>query len=133
MDFIIDQYYYIRKLECLPLEASLQKFSSMRMKLEWLSRSRHDCFFKIAQMEQVTEYMFNKQPVTYIRRLNKAIPYATDKQTQLKIIKLDKKTLKIASFSDASFANNHDLSLQLRYIVLFVDARFTVVRISFRF
>jgi hypothetical protein len=39
----------------------------------------------------------------------------------LKFIKLDVNTLQLLVFTDASFANNKDLSLQIGYVLILVD------------
>jgi hypothetical protein len=40
----------------------------------------------------------------------------------LKFVKLDVNTLQLLVFTDASFANNKDLSLQIGYILVLADA-----------
>ena len=40
----------------------------------------------------------------------------------LKFIKLNINTLQLLVFTDTSFANNKDLSLQIRYIIILADA-----------
>lgn len=102
------------------------------MKLVWIANSRPDCLFEIAQLAQVTEGMFTEQPTVYIKRFNKAIKYAIDNITALKVSKLDAGTLKIVGFSDASFANNYDLSSQLGYIIFLGNRSDTVVPLVFR-
>lgn len=129
---IIDQHHYLRKLECVPLGSAVKSFRSIRMKLAWLSKSRPDCLFEIAQLAQVTEEMFLQQPSAYIRRLNKAIKYATDNRIALKIPKLHRSSLRIVGFSDASFAKNSDLSSQLGYVIFLGDQSNNVVPIVFR-
>lgn len=50
----------------------------------------------------------------------------------LAILKLDEKTVRVVGFSDASFANNHDLSMQQGYIVLLVDKHGISVPLLFK-
>jgi hypothetical protein len=40
----------------------------------------------------------------------------------LKFVKLDAKTLQLLVFTDASFANNKDLSSQISYVIALSDA-----------
>ena len=127
----IDQNEYLRRLECLPLDASYSQFRSMRMRIAWLANSRPDCMVEISQLSHVTEEMFHAGKTELIRRLNKAVRYAVDNRIKLKISKLDMSSLKVIGFSDASLANNHDLSLQLGHIVFLGDENGDVVPISF--
>lgn len=99
----------------------------MIMRLEWLENTRPDCLFEIAQLGLVSEEIYKKQPRIYIRRLNKAIRYTIDNRATLRAPKLDKKSLKLVGFSDASFANNHNPSTHLGYIIFLVDSSYKVV------
>ena len=120
-NFYIDQIDYLRKIECIPYDASFGHFRSMRMRLAWLSNSRPDCLFEISQLTQVTEKMFEEKPKDMIVRLNKAVKYATGNRVRLKVPKLDKKSVRVVGFADSSFANNADLSSQLGQIIFLVD------------
>lgn len=131
-DVMIDQHHYLRKLEGIPLDASMKCFQSMRMKLAWLANLKPGCLFEIAQLAQLTEEMFREQPEVYIKRLNNGINFAMDNLTALKVSKLEAKSLKIFGFSDASFANNHDQSSQLGYIIFLGDRSGAVVPLLFR-
>ena len=55
---------------------------------------------------------FNKQLNWQIKNANRG----------LKFIKLDINTLQLLVFIDASFANNKDLFLQIRYIIVLTNA-----------
>ena len=103
----MDQHAYPRKLEQLQFDAIFSQFRSMRMKLARLSNSRHDV----------------------LKQLNKAVKFAIDKKVSLQISWLDKDSLRIIGFSDASFANNEDLSSQLGHIVFLGDRKNKVVLI----
>lgn len=59
--FYIDQSHYLRKLECLPLDASFSQFISMRMRLDWFANSRPECLLEISQLAQVNEEMYEKE------------------------------------------------------------------------
>lgn len=120
-DLLIDQKSYLRKLEKLDEGATFGQFRSMRMRLAWLANSRPDCLFEINQLAQITEHMFKDRPNEMVRRLNKAIRYATENQVRLKIPKLDVESLRIVGFSDASFANNADLLTQLGHVFFLTD------------
>ena len=55
---------------------------------------------------------FNKQLNWQIKNINRG----------LKFIKLDINTLQFLVFTDASFVNNKNLSLQIGYIIILADA-----------
>lgn len=131
-DILIDQHAYLKNLEEIPLDAKFSRFRSMRMKLAWLSNSRPDCLFQISQLAQVTENAYERNRREIIKRLNKSIAYAIKSRTTLKVRKLRKDSLRIVGFSDASFANNHDFSTQLGYILFLADDSSSVVPILFK-
>lgn len=104
----------------------------MRMGLAWLANSQPDFLFQNSQLAQITEDIYKRQPQVYIGRLKKAIRYAIDNRTTLKVPKLDSNLLRIVGFSDASFANNHDHSTKLGCIMFSVDSTDTVVPLVFK-
>lgn len=127
-----NQHFYLRKLEQLPLDAKFQDFRSMRMKLAWLANTRPDCQFEISQLAQVTEERFSIERSSIIRRLNKATKFAVDNQVSLRVPQLDVDSLRVVGFSDASFANNYDLSTQLGHIMFLADKTGKSVPIHFK-
>ncbi len=52
--------------------------------------------------------------------------------TSIQFPQLDLKRIRLVSYSNAAFANNHDLSSQLRLVVLVMDNNDNAVPISFR-
>ena len=104
----------------------------MRMKLAWLANTRPDCLFEISQLAHVTEDMFNQKPKQILQRLNKAVAFAVDNRVSLRIPKLDKSTLRVTGYSDASFANNADLSTQLDHICFLRDDTGALIPIFFK-
>jgi hypothetical protein len=55
--------------------------------------------------------------------LNKRIQWQIDNHARgLKYVQLDTSTLQLVTFTDASFANNKDLSSQIGYIIVLADA-----------
>lgn len=129
---IQDQHIYLSNLEALDKSASFSAFRSMRMKLAWLANTRPDCLFEISQLSQVTEDRFKSDKNRIIRRLNKAVKYAVDNRIYLRIPKLDLQTLRVVGYSDASFANNHDLSTQLGVLCFLADDKGNSVPIHFK-
>ena len=57
-----------------------------------------------------------------VKELNKCLSWQIQNLYRgLKFVKLDAKTLKLLVFTDASFANNKDLSSQISYIIILAD------------
>jgi hypothetical protein len=55
--------------------------------------------------------------------LNKRLNWQVENADRgLKFIKLDVNTLQLLAFTDASFANNKDLSSQIGYVLVLADA-----------
>jgi len=127
-----DQHAYLTNLEPLPKDATFSAFLSMRMKLAWLANTRPDCLYDISQLAQVTAKRFEENRYEIIRQLNKALKYAVDNPISLRIPKLDRETLRVVGYSDASFANNYDLSTQLGVICFLVDGDENCVPIHFK-
>lgn len=125
------QNIYMQRLKALPLNATFTKFRSMRMRLEWLANARPDCLFEISQLAQVTEDRYDKERFSILRRLNMATKYTTDKRVVIEIPPLGRGSIRVFGFSDASFANNHDLSTQLGHISFLVDKKCRKVLIDF--
>jgi hypothetical protein len=58
-----------------------------------------------------------------IKRLNRRLQWQIDNPTRgLRFVRLDLKTLRLLVFTDASFANNKDMSSQIGYVVVLADA-----------
>ena len=104
----------------------------MRMRLAWLSNTRPDLLFEISQMAQITLERFKEDAQAHWKRLNAAIRYATKNVAHLKFASLELNSLRIVGYSDAAFANNHDLKSQLGRVVLLVDDKDNAVPISFK-
>ena len=115
----ISQSEYIRNIELLPKTTTFDLFRSMRAKLNWISNSRPDISCAVSMASAVTEKLFNESKV---KNLNSVIKHLKKTENmKLKFPPLDQETLKIVVYSDASFANNDDLSSQIGYIVFLSD------------
>lgn len=126
-----EQHEYLRKLEEFPLDASFSRFRSMWMKLAWLSNMRPDCLFEISPPAQVTGEIYEAKRRELIRRINKAVRYAMQSRISLKVLQLEKETVKVIGFSDSSFVNNADQSSQLGHICFLGDNSTAIIPINF--
>ena len=116
--YAIDQLFYLKKLEELDPSISFNDFRSMRKRLVWLANTCPDLQFEISQLAQITGQRFSENASAHVQRLIAAIRYATNNIACIKFPQLDPSSVKLIGYSDAAFANNFDLSLQLGYIIL---------------
>lgn len=118
--FSLDQKDYILQLHALPRKAPFDSFVRARACFAWLGHSRPDLCCAINRAAQVTERTYNDR---HVSELNKAMRYASETANLvLSYGRLDRKTLHLRAYADASFATNDDNSSQLGYIVLLADA-----------
>ena len=74
--------------------------------------------FNLFQAAQTVEFLPDD-----IALLNKRLQWQiTNKSQGLHYIKLDQDTLQLVVFTDSSFANNKDMSLQIYYVICLADA-----------
>jgi len=58
----------------------------------------------------------------YAKQLNKRLQWQIDNPSRgLRFVRLDTSTLKLMIFMDSSFANNHDLSSQIGFVITLAD------------
>lgn len=115
----VDQLAHCTRLEMLPKGCSFDEFRSRRHMLVWLSQSRPDVCATANILSQVTSESFND---THVKILNSMIKHVMETPDHyLRHHPLDENTLRVAAFSDSSFANNPDMSTQLGYIILLTD------------
>lgn len=120
-EVVISQDHYLKNIFTLTSDASFSDFRSMRMKLSWLSNSRPDCAYNISQLAQTTEGYFTEEKEKCLKLINETVKYAKSYRLDITFPKLSLDSLRIVGYSDASFANNRDLSSQLGYIILLMD------------
>jgi hypothetical protein len=58
----------------------------------------------------------------HAKQLNKRLQWQIDNPSRgLRFVQLDKDSLKLITFTDSSFANNHDLSSQIGFVIVLAD------------
>lgn len=82
----------------MPADATWKGFASSRMKLVWLTNSRPDCLFEIAQLAQVTLEKFSGNKNDFIKHANRIIAYAREHLVSIRFPKLDLETLQVIWF-----------------------------------
>jgi hypothetical protein len=61
------QQRYISKLDTLSDSSTFQRYRSLRAKSSWAANTRPDISCAIVQAAQVTDSMYSKEPLTYIK------------------------------------------------------------------
>ena len=128
----IDQRQYIQKLRPLPEDGTYKDLASLRMQLAWLSHSRPNLLFDVSQLTQVTEDAFEEDRLRFIKQANKTVKAAFEHNVTIKFPTLDLQTLRIIGISDASFANNRDLTSQLGFLLFLTDETDSVIPLIFK-
>lgn len=92
------------------------------LKLAWVTNSRPDISCHVAKLVQVVEESFEKNKHKYIKAVHKIMEQLkNNNDIFLKYPKLGKESLRITSYSDASFATNDDHTSQLGYFIFLSD------------
>ena len=128
----IDKHSYVKGILPLRLDARFSDFTSLRMKLAWLTHTRRDCSYEVSQMAQVTRERFDLEPSKVIKNCNRMVKHVRMHRLLIQVPKLDISSLRIVGFSDASFASNSDLTSQLGYVCFLSDATEAVTIIAFK-
>ena len=117
--FTLDQTAYIASLTLFPKEASYERFTSVRAAVAWIGHTRPDPGCAINKAAQVSNATYEPR---HVHALNKAIKVAqVAPGLALHYPPLDRTTLQLRAYADASFATNDDQSSQLGFIILLVD------------
>lgn len=96
-----------------------EQYAAQRARAAYIaSCCQPEAAFDLSVAAQVT-----KTDKTDVTALNKRIQWQKENSSKgLKFVKLDHKTLQISVFTDASFANNKDMSSQVGYVIVLADA-----------
>lgn len=118
--FTLSQEKYVDAAAKQALDIDYETFVSVRAGFAWLAHSRPDLCCAINRSAQVTPVSFCKR---HVQELNKAIKRAkATSGLTLSYTPLDRETLHLRVYADASFADNDDLSSQIGYVVLLCDS-----------
>jgi Reverse transcriptase (RNA-dependent DNA polymerase) len=129
----LTQEAYARKLKHLQIGESFAAYRSHRMEVAWLVHTRPDIAYEVARGAQVTESQFGKDPSLFINDLNNVITHIqSDVKSGIIFPRIDFNTAHVCVYTDASFANNMDLTSQIGYVVLLMDDSNNAVPLAFR-
>jgi hypothetical protein len=118
--FSLCQTLYIETLSPLAPTASFTDFRSHRAKVAWICHTRPEVCYFANTSAQVTERTFSPVNVKSFNAVLENLRKTADRK--LLFQSLDINTLRIVAYSDASFANNADLSSQLGFVIFLSDA-----------
>ncbi len=123
----ISMEQYIDKLKMIPVPCAFDEFRSVRAQHAWTTQCRPDVACAVAQNAQ---NLF--RPIEDAKQENKITRHL--KKHKLKILypKLDRKSLHIRAYADASHANNRDLSSQYGIVITLCDAKDRCSVIAYR-
>jgi hypothetical protein len=111
---------YIGTLSPLAPTASFTDFRSHRAKVSWICHTRPEVYYFANTSAQVTQHTFSPANVKSFNAVLENLRKAADRKHLFQ--NLDINTLRIVAYSDASFANNADLSSQLGFVIFLSDA-----------
>jgi len=115
----VHQRQYVERLTEISKNADFAELRRARAQLSWLVHSRPDICVVANKLAQVTEKLFSEK---HVKLYNSSVKYlkATNK-TAMVMRQLDKDSLHIRAYADASFATNYDQTSQLGYIIALCD------------
>ncbi|CDF36767.1 unnamed protein product [Chondrus crispus] len=117
--FSVTQEAYTKKLKHIPMDASFERFRSYRSVLAWIGYTRPDALCAINKAAQVTEKTFG---IEKLKSFNCTVKHLKGTHSRcLNFYPLQKDSLHMRVYTDASFAGNDDLSSQLGFIILLCD------------
>ncbi|CDF36525.1 unnamed protein product [Chondrus crispus] len=118
--FSATQKEYTKKLNPIPMDASIARFRSYRSVLAWIGYTRPDALCAINKAAQVTEKTFGTEK---LKAFNCTVKHLKGTHSRcLTFFPLKKDSLHMRVYTDASFAGNDDLSSQLGFIILLCDS-----------
>lgn len=106
--FCVHQREYINRLKVIK-STGWNQFTSARANLLWLTHTRPDICCSVSTASQVTKEKFDTSEGEYGGKLKKVIKQLrVSGEKCVKYSKLDKDTLRIQCYLNASWANNED-------------------------
>lgn len=114
----INQSKQAKKIQLLTKSFSKEQYVAQRARGAYIATvSQQQAAFALSYAAQITDPTYDDA-----QYLNRCLSWQME-APGLTFIELDVKTLRIVTFTDSSFANNKDLSSQLGYVIVLVDAQ----------
>lgn len=118
--FIATQEAYIRRLKPLPVDVSFEQFRSYQAISAWDGYNRHNVLCSMKKAAQVTANTFHQDN---IEAFNNTISYPNQSPSRyLQYTSLNKDSLHIRIYAEASFPGKDEFSSHLGFIILLSDS-----------
>jgi hypothetical protein len=115
----LSQAEYVSRLKLLPAMADYSAHRSLRSQLAWVTHTRPDIACAVSQAAQVTRETFDSRSISDLNGIIKYLRQTSE--VSLKFAPLELSSLRMCVYTDASQANNEDLSSQVGYIIVLTD------------
>ena len=119
-EFPISQPEYVAKVTLVPTDISFERFRYIRAPFGWFAHTRPDVCCEINRVAQVTQEKFQNMHIEHLNMQINRVHSSPNLGLQYK--SLDRVSLHLRCYADASFASNDDLSSQIGYVILLCDA-----------
>jgi hypothetical protein len=126
----MSQANYVDRLTFVQQRCKFEDIYTVRAKLAWAAHTRPDISYSVSRLAQTTASSFDSHTVVLANKVNKHLK--STPKLALQYPALDKTTLRILAYSDASLHNNVDLTSQLGSISNLADSIGICCIISFR-
>ncbi len=128
--FQVSMSAYIDNLQLIRVPCTFTEYRSMRSQLAWTMNCHPDFACAVAQSAQVIEEIFD--PAEDAKGLNRITRHLKKHNLRTKFPHLDRKSLHTIAYSDASHANNRDLSSQLGIVIALCDKKNRCAIVGYR-
>ena len=115
----ISQRKQIDRFKLLPTYCSFETFRSARASMAWIQQSRPDVSCTLSFFARITRATFQRNDIT---AYNKAVHYLrASRYISLNFPRLDRNSLRILCYVDASHANIEDGYSQVGFLIIIAD------------
>jgi hypothetical protein len=126
---IAKQGGYISTISKLVLKTAWECFRSERQKLAWICQTRPDIACAVSFLQQVVQEKYSTESLKAFNRV--VLHLQRTPKVVLKFPPLDRESLRLVVYADASFHNCSDNASQLGYIIVLADASDTCAVLHF--
>jgi Reverse transcriptase (RNA-dependent DNA polymerase) len=115
----LSQAEYESHIKLLPAMADHSAHRSLRAQIAWVTHTRPDIACAVSQAAKVTQETFDSRSISDLNRIIKYLRQTSE--VSLNFAPLELLSLRMFINTDASQANNEDLSSQVGYIIVLTD------------
>jgi Reverse transcriptase (RNA-dependent DNA polymerase) len=126
----MSQASYVDRLTFVQQRCKFEDICTVRAKLAWAVHTRPDISYSVSRLALTTASSFDAHTVVFANKVIRHLKL--NPKLALRYPELDKTTLRLLAYSDASLHNNLDLSSQLGFVILLADSTGACFIWSFR-